>query len=126
MNHINDITKKLFDKLDKSDKLKEKSFDPLYLEAVFGNKTDIKELRKKEITDLIELLQPCLSEEYKFNIQHNRPHQVLEQMENNVRYIKLCKKWMEDGGTNYKKIDIPYLKEISRRFNCKRPKQPGL
>lgn len=119
MNHINDITKKIFDKLDKSDKLKEKNFDPTYLEAVFGNKIDTKELKKKEINDLIELLQPCLSEEYKFNIQRNRPHQVLEQMENYVRYIKQCKKWVEE---DYKKIDVAYLKEVSNRFNCKRPK----
>lgn len=123
MNYINDITKKLFDKLDKSDKLKEKNFDPIYLEAVFGNKIDPKELRKKEISDLIESLQPCLSEEYKFNIQRNRPKQVIEQTENYVRYIKQCKKWMEDGGTNYKKIDIAYLKEVNNRFNCKRLKQ---
>ena len=123
MNYINDITKKLFDKLDKSDKLKEKNFDPIYLEAVFGNKIDPKELRKKEISDLIESLQPCLSEEYKFNIQRNRPKQVIEQTENYVRYIKQCKKWMEDGGTNYKKIDITYLKEVNNRFNCKRLKQ---
>jgi len=123
LNYINDITKKLFDKLDKSDKLKEKNFDPIYLEAVFGNKIDPKELRKKEISDLIESLQPCLSEEYKFNIQRNRPKQVIEQTENYVRYIKQCKKWMEDGGTNYKKIDITYLKEVNNRFNCKRLKQ---
>lgn len=123
MNHINDITKKLFDKLDKSDKLREKNFDPTYLEAVFGNKVDPKELRKKEITDLLEALQPCLSEEYKFNIQHPRPPQVMEQLEHYVRYVKQCKKWMEDEGTNYKKVDIPYLKEVSSRFNCKRPKQ---
>ena len=122
MNYINDITKKLFDKLDKSDKLKEKNFDPIYLEAVFGNKIDPKELRKKEISDLIESLQPCLSEEYKFNIQRNRPKQVIEQTENYVRYIKQCKKWMEGEGTNYKKIDIPYLNEVSRRFSCKRIK----
>lgn len=126
MNHINDITKKLFDKLDKSDKLKEKNFDPTYLEAVFGSKIDTKELRKKEISDLLELLQPCLSEEYKFNIQHNRPFQVLTQMENYVRYIKQCKKWMEDEGTNFKKVDVAYLNEVSRRFNCKRPKQSSL
>lgn len=122
MNHINDITKKLFDKLDKSDKLKEKSFDPIYLEAVFGNKVDTKDLHKKEITDLIESLQPCLSEEYKFNIQRNRPRQVMDQMDNYIRYIKQCKKWMEDDGANYKKVDIAYLKEVSNRFNCKRTK----
>jgi hypothetical protein len=123
LNHINDITKKLFDKLDKSDKLKEKSFDVSYLEAVFGNKVDAKELRIKEITDLIESLHPCLLEEYKFNIQHPRPPQVMEQMEHYIRYIKQCTKWLENGGTNYKKIDIAYLKEVSRRFNCKRIKQ---
>lgn len=123
MNHINDITKKLFDKLDKSDKLKEKNFDVSYLDAVFGNKVDAKELRKKEITDLIESLQPCLLEEYKFNVQHPRPPQVMEQLEHHIRYIKQCMKWMEDGGTNYKKVDIPYLKEVSSRFNCKRSKR---
>lgn len=123
MNHINDITKKLFDKLDKSDKLKEKNFDVSYLDAVFGNKVDAKELRRKEITDLLESLQPCLSEEYKFNIQHPRPQQVMEQLENYIRYIKQCKKWMEDEGTNYKKVDIPYLNEVSRRFSCKRIKK---
>jgi len=69
LNHINDITKKLFDKLDKSDKLREKNFDPTYLEAVFGNKVDPKELRKKEITDLLESLQPCLSEEYRWKMK---------------------------------------------------------
>lgn len=122
MTYINDITKNLFGKLDKSDKLKEKNFDPVYLKAVFGSKIDPKELRKKEISDLLESLQPCLSEEYKFSIQHNRPYQVLEQMENYVRYIKQCKKWMNDKGTNYKKIDITYLNEVSRRFNCKRLK----
>jgi len=122
LNYINDITKKLFDRLDKSDKLKEKNFDPLYLEAVFDNKINPKELRKKEISDLLKSLQPCLSKEYKFSIQHNRPYQVLEQMENYVRYIKQCKKWMNDEGTNYKKIDIAYLKEVSNRFNCKRLK----
>ncbi len=122
MNHINDITKKIFDKLDKSDKLKGKNFDVSYLDAVFGKDLDIKELRKKEITDLLESLQPCLLEEYKFNIQSNRPRQVLDQMDNHIRYIKQCMKWMEDGGTNYKKVDISYLKEVSKRFNCKRLK----
>jgi len=119
LNYINDITKNIFGKLNKSDKLKEKNFDPLYLEAVFDNKINPKELRKKEISNLLKSLQPCLSEEYKFSIQHNRPHQVLQQIEDYVHYIKQCKKWMEDGGTNYKKVDIAYLNEISKRFNCK-------
>lgn len=121
MNYLDDITKKLFNKLDKSDKLKEKSFNPTYLEAVFGNKVDTKELHKKEINDLLELLQPCLSEEYKFNIKHPRPQQVMDQLDNYIRYVKKCKLWVDDG-TNYKKIDVPYLRDISQRYNCKRLK----
>lgn len=123
MNHINDITKKLFGKLDKSDKLKEKNFDVSHLDAVFEKGLDAKELRKKEINGLLESLQSCLSEEYRFNIEHNRPRQVMDQMDNYIRYIKQCKKWMDDEGTNYKKVDIAYLKEVSDRFNCKRPKR---
>ncbi len=123
MNHINDITKKLFNKLDKSDKLKEKNFDPTYLEAVFGNKVDVKELRKKEITDLLNSLQPCLSEEYKFNIQHPRPPQVMEQLEHYIRYIKQCSYWLDKEESGYKKIDIAYLNDVSKRFSCKRIKK---
>jgi len=123
LNHINDITKKLFNKLDKSDKLKEKNFDPTYLEAVFGNKVDVKELRKKEITDLLNSLQPCLSEEYKFNIQHPRPPQVMEQLEHYIRYIKQCSYWLDKEESGYKKIDIAYLNDVSKRFSCKRIKK---
>ena len=43
----------------------------------------------------------------------------MEQLEHYIRYIKQCKKWMEDEGTNYKKIDIPYLKDIKQRHGCK-------
>lgn len=118
MNHINNITKKLFDKLDKSDKLKEKNFDPTYLEAVFGNKVDVKELRKKEITDLLTSLQPCLLAEYKFNIKHTRPKQVMEQLEHYIRYVKQCNYWLEKEETGYKKIDIAYLKDVKQRYGC--------
>ena len=31
--------------------------------------------------------------------------------------------YKKDEGTNYKKIDIPYLKEVSNKFNCKRIKK---
>lgn len=121
MNHITNITKKLFDKLDKSDKLKEKNFDPIYLDAVFGSKLDAKELRKKEINSLLDSLQPCLLAEYKFNISllYPRPEQVMITLWQYIRYVKQCRFWLENEQAGYKKIDIVYLKDIKQRYNCK-------
>ena len=119
MNYITNITKKLFNKLDKSDKLKEKNFDPTYLDAVFESKLDAKELRKREINNLLNSLQPCLLKEYKFNIAYPRPEQVMSQLEQCIKYIKQCRYWLDNEQVGYKKIDIVYLKDIKQRYSCK-------
>ena len=119
MNYITNITKKLFNKLDKSDKLKEKNFDPVYLDNIFGSKLDAKELRKKEINSLLDSLQPCLLAEYKFNVLHSRPEQVMSQLEQCIKYVKQCRHWLENEQVGYRKIDIVYLKDIKQRYSCK-------
>ena len=119
MNYITNITKKLFNKLDKSDKLKEKNFDPTYLDAIFESKLDAKELRKREINNLLNSLQPCLLKEYKFNIAHPRPEQVMSQLEQSINYVKQCRYWLDNEQVGYRKIDIAYLKDIKQRYDCK-------